>query len=68
MCWVDGSKLVGDTVFVVDADGGTRTGLEVVGDKPHLNQVVSTKDTRWSHPVILDALQQLREEGTSLFL
>lgn len=69
MCWVDGSKLVGDTVFVVgEGTPTTRTGLEVVGDKPHLNQVVSTKDTRWSHPLVLDALQQLRDEGTTLFL
>jgi len=71
MCWVDGSKLGGDTVFLVgggECTGATRTGLEVVGDKPHLNQVVSTKDTRWSHPVVLDALQQLRDEGNTLFV
>lgn len=69
MCWVDGAKLGGDTVFVVgDGTGTTKTGLEVVGDKPHLNQVVSTKDTRWSHPLVLDALLQLRDEGNTLFL
>jgi hypothetical protein len=71
MCWVDGSKLGGDTVFVVgggECTGATRTGLEVVGEKPHLNQVVSTRDTRWSHPLVLDALQQLRDEGSSLFM
>lgn len=69
MCWVDGRKLVGDTVFVVGTSPHAQvTGLEVARtDQAHLNQVVSTRDVRWSHPTVLDALQALRDEGTSLF-
>jgi hypothetical protein len=67
MCWIDGVKLAGDTVFVVGNEGA-RTGLEMPGDaKPHLNQVVSTKDMRWNHPLILTAFNQLRDEGNTVF-
>jgi hypothetical protein len=73
MCWVDGVKLVGDTVFVANGTAGPTTpppvdALAVVTpDTPHLHQVVSTKDMRWAHPAILRAYEQLRNEGSTLF-
>lgn len=59
MAWINGEKLAGDTVFVVGRS--TRKGEnpleEGVGDcmKPHLDQVCSTRDTRWDTPTILNA-------------
>ncbi len=59
MAWIDGEKLPGDTVFVVGASprkGGSP--LEVLGgnDKPHLDQVCSTRDMRWDEGSIKHAL------------
>ena len=72
MCWVDGVKLVGDTVFVAnDAAATTSMTPDALtisrADTPHLHQVVSPKDMRWAHPAILRAYHQLREEGSTLF-
>lgn len=61
MCWVNGSKLAGDTVFVVGAHDAYTTPLDVPSTTViHMNQVQSTYDMRWNHPVIKDALQSLK--------
>ena len=60
IAWCNGEKLAGETVFVVGAS--TRAGgspMEVIGDlsKPHLDQIVSSKDMRWNNEKILNALR-----------
>jgi hypothetical protein len=58
MAWVDGKKLAGDTVFV----RGPGTSLLAAGlptDAVYLDQVVTTDDTRWNHPIIQTAMRSL---------
>ena len=61
MAWIDGEKLAGDTVFVTGANPRSQgSPLQLLGhlDKPHLDQVNSTRDMRWNTPGVLNALAQ----------
>jgi hypothetical protein len=57
IAWIGGKKLAGDTVFVNDDASG----------KVCLDQVESVRDTRWSHPTLLGAYNQLRLELPTMF-
>lgn len=61
MCWIQGEKLPGDTVFVVGTHPQLHTPLDVPGaTQVHLNQVQSSYDMRWNHDTIKQALQPLK--------
>lgn len=58
MAWVDGKKLPGDTVFV-RGPGTSPLAAGLPTDAVYLDQVVTTDDTRWNHPVIQTAMRSL---------
>lgn len=63
MAWIDGVKLAGETVFVWGNNPVHASPLDVAhvsgGQTVHLDQVVSTHDTRWNHDSIVQPMRSL---------
>ena len=58
--WINGTKIPGDTVFVMGAHPTFKSPLDVSDvTAVHLNNLHSVMDNRWEHPFIVDAFSKL---------